>query len=571
MEHRPRQEEVAYRSWTATVQMKKPWPKEGCSAVSGWLLLLLLKVVVDQMILTREKTMFLGCGATTTCLSISEPKEKPELEASPKFSHHAFLHGSQYSHHLIVSLFSTWSGRFLRTTQGVKQDPMDNHADSALHYGHVGRAVYSPETKTWIFARSFVRPPTITYTGQTSETVPSPCRHSRQSSSPGSFRLPDERLILNAHPDLAANWSFIREDAYSRAITNAVNTFDPLVSTLLDVGYALDYTSQDAKAIPGPLAIAAVVTGESRNAISFRMMVNESVELRHEHSTIHVPTIGGAETTEWSRWNHPILQICFAHPVEGKSTWIAARLPDVTTVFRPIYHRSPVPMRIHDEDIAAVTGPLRNSRLDANPVVEVKKSSTGGFAHADVSFNPWYPRQFAIVDIRGKWSVWEVTGQQRRRNATWAASIVTTGSLPYPSGNLDNRPPQHDGWASIEWITDFSTLLVCDRRSAMLFQMAGEDIYSKVVELDMEKRSEWVLDAKRGIKNTSQFFILTTSRLLWFDTSIAPITGASVGPALRCRVAWRHFRDPEDLTLALRDLRAGDGRWFNHPSKSLDH
>lgn len=443
---------------------------------------------------------------------------------------------------------------------------MDDHADSALHYGHVGRAVYLPESKTWIFARSFIQPPTITYTGQTSQTVPSPSHNNQLRPSPPSpktSRYADERLILDAHPELAADWSFIRNDAYSRAVTGAVNKFDPLVSTLLDLGYALDYAGQDATANPGPLAIAAVVTGESRNAISFRIMVDEMVDLPYEHSTVHVPTIGGAETTEWSRWGHSILQIRFAHSVEGKSTWMAARLPDVTTVFRPIYHRSAVPMRIHDEDIAAVSGPLRNSRIDANPVVEVKKSSTGGFIHADVSFNPWYPRQFAIVDIRGNWSVWEVTGRQRRRTATWAANIVTTGSLPFSNEMLDNNLPRHDGWASIEWITDFSTLLVCDRRSAMLFQMSGKDIYSKVVELDMEKPSEWVLNVKRGIENTSQFFVLTTSRLLWFDTSTAPFAGESVGPALRCRLAWRHFRDPEDLTLRLSDLRANGGRLSN--------
>jgi RNA polymerase I-specific transcription initiation factor RRN6 len=34
---------------------------------------------------------------------------------------------------------------------------MDEHPDSALHYGHVGRAVYLPEEQAWTFARSFTR------------------------------------------------------------------------------------------------------------------------------------------------------------------------------------------------------------------------------------------------------------------------------------------------------------------------------------------------------------------------------------------------------------------------------
>lgn len=34
---------------------------------------------------------------------------------------------------------------------------MDEHSGSALHYGHVGRAVYLPEEQDWTFTRSFAR------------------------------------------------------------------------------------------------------------------------------------------------------------------------------------------------------------------------------------------------------------------------------------------------------------------------------------------------------------------------------------------------------------------------------
>lgn len=468
-----------------------------------------------------------------------------------------FVHLFENTRHLIARESAIWSGRISRKSQGAKQDPMDEHADSALHYGHAGRAVYLPESKTWTFARSFTLPPSITYTGETIETVPSPCHPVQSQSPPSISRQADDKQIPNAHPDLAADWTSIRDDKLSKVVTSTSNIYDPLVSSLLDLGYALDYASDEARAT---LAIAAVVTGESRNAISFRMLVNNITELRRENSVIHVPSIGDAETTEWSRWGHSILQICFARPVEGQSTWMAARLPDVTTIFRPIYHRNPVPMHVHDDVVAAIHGPLRNSRLDANPVVEVNKSSTGGVTHADVTFNPWYPRQFAIVDTRGKWTVWEVTGRQRRRNATWAANIVTSGSLPLLNGMLNNRLPRHDGWASVEWIVDFSTLLVSDRRSVIVFQMVGKDIRSSTVELDMTKQSEWVLDVQRSARDTSQFVVLTTSRLLWFDATTVRLDQETIRPPLHSRLTWRHFRDPEDLTLQLSDLWVNGGR-----------
>jgi hypothetical protein len=34
---------------------------------------------------------------------------------------------------------------------------MDEHPGSALHYGHVGRAIYLPDEQDWIFTRSFAR------------------------------------------------------------------------------------------------------------------------------------------------------------------------------------------------------------------------------------------------------------------------------------------------------------------------------------------------------------------------------------------------------------------------------
>ena len=34
---------------------------------------------------------------------------------------------------------------------------MDEPHDSALHYGHVGRAVYLPEEQTWTFTRSLAQ------------------------------------------------------------------------------------------------------------------------------------------------------------------------------------------------------------------------------------------------------------------------------------------------------------------------------------------------------------------------------------------------------------------------------
>jgi len=439
---------------------------------------------------------------------------------------------------------------------------MDEHPDTTLHYGHVGRAVYLPETKTWTFARSFTRCTPISYTGVTKNTVPSAGNASELQLPHKITRRPDDKLIPNTHPDLAAQWPTINDDAYSKVITDTAEICDPQISTLFDLGYALDHMSDDSSSIPAPVAIAAVVTGVSRDTISFRMIEDEIAEIQREGSSLHIPSIGDAETTEWSQRGAPIQQISFARPVKGKTAWMAARLKTMIMIFRPTFQREPVPAHVNGTDTEAFAIPYRNSRLDANPVVELSENVTGGFTLADVTFNPWYSRQFGVVDIMGNWSVWEIRGRQTKHGSTYIARKVSMASLPSRDGKPQFERPRHDGWASIVWVADFSTVVVSDRRCTALYQMTGEGVRSSSVELGMNKQSEWVLDLERSIQNPSHFFVLTTSRLLWFDVTTAPLYSNGTRPPLRPRITWRHFRDPEDTTLRISDLMVNRGMCF---------
>ncbi|KAJ5151811.1 hypothetical protein N7492_010106 [Penicillium capsulatum] len=428
---------------------------------------------------------------------------------------------------------------------------MDEHPGGALHYGQVGRAVYLPEAKAWTFSRSFTRTSSFYYTGVTKTAVPS--SHSLESKlSLHQARPADQRLIPHAHPDLAAHWSLVRDDAFSKLLTAIESIYDPQTSSLLDVGFAADLFHEDPK-LRGTVPIAAVVTGTCSNAISFRTLVDQDTQ--YEASLIRLPSIGDTEKTEWSTQGAPIRQIHFAQSaeMEEKAAWMAARLSEATVIFHPLYHRDPMPMHVH-RDTPATLPTLQNSRLDANPVVEIHNLQTGGYAHADVAFNPWYHRQLALVDTRGCWSVWEISGRQRRQKANWTVTRGLTGRLPWESDSSDANRPRHDGWASILWVADFSTLLVSDRRCVMLYQITGTDGQSTAVELGMGKQSEWVLDVQRSSQNASHFFLLTTSRLLWFDATLSPVDNDGPRPPMRPRFCWRHFRDPEDTTLRISEL-----------------
>ncbi|KAJ5995830.1 hypothetical protein N7481_002807 [Penicillium waksmanii] len=435
---------------------------------------------------------------------------------------------------------------------------MDEHFESALHYGHTGRAIYLPDTRSWSFTRSFKRPSLISNTGLTRTTVPSPLAPAQRQQFIEHLPSAGQGLIPKVLPDLASDWSSVRNDSFSRAVTNTIKSYDPQASTLLDLGYA-DPALENLNARQN-VAIAAAVTGECGNIITFRVMEEDHIQLDDDHP-LHIPCIGDddGDDTEWSRRGAPILQVCFARSLEERPHWMAARLPDVTVIFRPrLYRREAVPIYVPENDISEFAVPRRNSPLDANPVLEISIMQTGGAPHADVTFNPWYPRQFGIVDTEGHWSIWEITGHPRKRKSAFAAKCLKRGSLPWMDQFQDPNGPQYDGWSSIEWVGDVSTVLVSDRRCVMVSPIVGEDSQAYPVELGLTLQSEWVLEVLRSAQNTSHFFVLTTTRLLWFDMGNARPNRSGEMQPLGARLAWRHFRDPEDLTLRLSSVQMGN-------------
>ncbi|KAJ5159203.1 uncharacterized protein N7500_008854 [Penicillium coprophilum] len=429
---------------------------------------------------------------------------------------------------------------------------MDEYPASALHYGHVGRAVYLPEEEDWAFTRSFERPPSIQYTGVTKTRIQSPFPPAKARPIPRVPQKNPRKLITDAYPELAASWFSIREEPLSKAVMKTVEHYDPEISALFDIGYAVDQRRHDKRLRSIPIAVA--VAGECRNIISFRTLEEEILELNSPNKlAFRAPSISDAEMSEWSKGGAPIRQVHFARPLDEKPVFMAARLSKGTTIFRPLYHWDPVPMRLPEGAIPGYTSPLRNSRLDANPIVEIPASRTGGVSHAHVTFNPWYQRQFAIVDTRGKWSVWEITGRQRLQQATWSAERVKSGSLPLRDYKRKHRCPRLDGWASIEWVHNVGSVLVANRHSVIIYAITDDQIQPRTVELGMAKQSEWVLGVQRNTRKPSQFFVLTTTRILWFDLGALPgedDTSLSLYP----QVSWRHFRDPEDTTLQLSDI-----------------
>ena len=355
----------------------------------------------------------------------------------------------------------------------------------------------------------------------------------------------------------------MNDEGLSRAITAASERYDPRVSSLFDLGHAVDLERDDSGY--GFVPIAVTAAGECRNRISFRKVEEDTVELtpleRGAPVRLRIPFVGDAENTEWFAGTASVRQINFARTIDEPATWVAARFPQSTIVFRPLYSQSRITTHVQRGDGYA---PQHNSHIDPNPLIEISSLRTGGFAHADITFNPWYPKQLGIIDEGGNWGIWEFSGRYRRSRGDWSAACIRSGSLPWidlsENRGIDVRI-RHDGWAAIEWTGDVNSFVAADRRSLMLYRMESDQIREYPVELGMERKSEWVLDIKRSQNDVSSIFILTTARILWLDVS--PVTLApndrETRVTLSPRLSWYHFRDPEDTTLRFSSLLVNGG------------
>jgi RNA polymerase I-specific transcription initiation factor RRN6 len=379
--------------------------------------------------------------------------------------------------------------------------------------------------------------------------------------------------LLRVHPELASGSNYLRENELSsRAITAVTENFRPDISKLLSIGNA---TYPEGSRTNRILPIVAFAWGESATTLKFVLLESKSMmEISPDIRRANIPCIGSHESGWWTGNGATVRQVCFSETVDEASTWMAARLPCSTRIFRPLYHRMAVAASYCGDEPAQRIFP--NSRLDPNPLLNIPISLTGGYAHADVAFNPWYQYQFAVIDDHGNWSVWEIQGKyQREHKSKWRADMSFTGCLSQPSEASKEKVSDqghHDGWAAINWVGDINRLLVCDRRSIVLYRINCDPMKQYRINLDLETSSEWILDVKRSPSNQSHVFVLTSSKIFWlnvvsddaiFDHHEDEVVNVSV------LLSWRHFRGQEDTSLQISLINGKNGE-CSFPLKALN-
>ncbi|KAG9248570.1 RNA polymerase I-specific transcription initiation factor RRN6-like protein [Calycina marina] len=259
-------------------------------------------------------------------------------------------------------------------------------------------------------------------------------------------------------------------------------------------------------------------------------------------------TLLDAATIECGYWvgiGGRIQQVTFAEGDTGEC-WLAVRQHSMTTIFRPLYEVDEVPATI-PEGFGSSFSP---SRIHANPVASLTAEQTGSISHVDVAFDPFYVRQFAVVDSAGFWRVWDI---EHRKTKTTRLMAGKGGSM---EENISDDPATEDphsgdGWHRITWAADVSTVVICNRRFLNVFDLTSAPRRLRSSRLLPPHCTDWILDMKRSPLSLNHIYVLTTSRIFWLEIITVETAKELDSAGARLIMSYRHYRDPNDETLRI--------------------
>jgi RNA polymerase I-specific transcription initiation factor RRN6 len=444
------------------------------------------------------------------------------------------------------------------------------HATNALNYGHLGTATYKGHTREWTFLRQSTNSKTFqssfpfatvketVYKNSTKDNETVLGAHNGWSSSCGPFARSVHLGLALAHVK--------EEESLSDAIITSLGQHDPHCSDRLAFGGASWLSDNHVLSGNATVPIAAFTSGVNGESIILTQIGRDRVTITDKNDNevmVEIPTISCNNETSWTGNGEAVQQICFAATSGQRSTWMAARLLSSTTIFHPLFHRTPVPaMRRSNTSASAVQASI----LDANPVLTIPVSRTGGHPHADISFHPVNYDLLALIDQHGNWSTWRIDGKRSVTARTlFSIQLVNTGKV-YTWQNT-RRPPQadpyHDGWHKVCWVTDgdgnSDSLFFANRRMAVIHAPIDGERHSVSLGLGQASEAQWILDIKNSALHPSWIFVLTSTRVLCISTAETDRRDIPEANSHAILCSWQHFRGRQDITLSLTILETAHG------------
>nr|POE71369.1 hypothetical protein CFP56_62464 [Quercus suber] len=413
---------------------------------------------------------------------------------------------------------------------------MANYPGQELPYGHFGNPIYEPDERTWIFSRSFHhRSYTRSFSGP--EILFDAQNAVHNSAAPFTRALHNAqrygkqtRDFVHENPEFQTATELLPDLLrHSENLTDALSEYDPSRGSLLAFG------SIPSERQHVPFLVSAFTSGVGSQKL---WLVERQLERRGWDDTryawIDVPNFG-RQRTSWVSESGIIQQICFSQSFDRGGTTIedpsfmAVRCTSATTIFRPILRGK------YSEDAK-----IPHTTIDLFPVSHVSIRETYDQTHADVAFNPWYTRQFAIISVAGDWNIWDLGSRRSRPQA----NADHTGEISRYRVALTA-----DAWARVMWIRNPTTLLICTRNSLGLYDLASEErVKVAAVDIASIAAASHILNVALLPAHPSHCCVLTSTHLVMFH--VQPMTGtAENGVELKMLLKLTHFWNQGDSSL----------------------
>ncbi|PWW76286.1 hypothetical protein C7212DRAFT_344771 [Tuber magnatum] len=229
----------------------------------------------------------------------------------------------------------------------------------------------------------------------------------------------------------------------------------------------------------------------------------------------------------------PIRQVTFAGGADDEvgKPYLAVRTLVGTTMFKPTRLQTPLPGM--------------TNRFWPKKLLTIKNEDMYGSAHAHVEFNPWFEKQFGILDEKGGWKIWDMEGLQKKPGNDYIVKEYANGRMPVDHGSEGVV----GGWGRFCWGGDLNTVLVAGRKRAGVFDMRAQpsSISQVGIPLDYNVR---ILDLKRGPPAAvgTDAFVLTSESLHWLDLRQPKIP----------LMTLPHYRHESDALLSLELFNLSD-------------
>ena len=425
---------------------------------------------------------------------------------------------------------------------------MIDHRVTDLSYGHLGEVTYDVDSNKWHFS---VKPPSPYFRQllPIRSSIPPSIYNYPSAITASQQRATSTKLLVKSRPEIYPAGPLLLSHIGSQASTHQ----KPHIGQTLAIGQVVDVEKAFGSR---KTTIIATACGEAGHVLRLTIPRVERHEWgRQSSARLSLLDAASPDHGYWVGRGGRILQITCAEDGNTPTTRLAVRQANATTIFRPLYGSNPTPATAPNG--YAKTYPP--SRINANPIATLTAQRSGSRGHADVTWNPWYSRQFAVVDDDGSWSIWDVEGGVKKdvsaRLIVGKSGNIYDGFVPDPALKAPNNA---DGWHKILWVGTFGMIVVCNRRHLAIFDVKSAPVRIQTKKFFSARNPDWILDSKRSPSNPSHLFILTSSRIFWLE--IIPIGEVNGGYAgFRILLSFRHFRDANDNSMRLTTVDGEEG------------